>query len=53
MPWVSMELVVCLSKGAMDQSNIFLNGFQKEFVLVVLMVRDGGFNEMTSIVSKI
>lgn len=47
-----MKLAVCLSKGAMDQSNVFLYGFKKEVVLVVLMVCDGRFNEMTSVVPK-
>jgi len=38
MPRVSVKLIFARSKGVVDQGDVFLNGLQKQVVLVVLVV---------------
>lgn len=50
--WVAVELTVGRSEGTVNESNVFLDGFQEEVVLVVLMVCDGSFYKMACVVPE-
>jgi hypothetical protein len=50
--WVAVELTVGRSEGTVDESDVFLDGFQEEIVLVVSMVCDGSFYKMACVVPE-
>jgi hypothetical protein len=50
--WVAVELTVGRSEGTVDESDIFLDGFKEEVVLVVLMMCNGSFDKMACVVPE-
>lgn len=50
--WIAVELTVGRSKGTMDESDVFLDGFKKEIVFVVLAMCNGSFDKMTCVVPE-